>query len=204
MNVKLFKSISIEPNKNNIYRHLGYSKEKTEVHGVMRDQVDCYIDDSLSVIDLKGVAEVLTVKKADEERIELEGDIIFKSKGLAQFLKGSNEVLLMATTAGTQIMEEIQKNSSSGDLVRSVIYDATAGEMVDDALTWIMNYYKGELVRKGKQLDPRRFSCGYGDFALEEQKIFWDILKMKDLGVQITDSYLLVPEKSVTAITGIR
>jgi len=66
----------------------------------------------------------------------------------------------------------ISKNSSLGDLARAVVYDAVAGEMVDDALTWIMNYYKGELVREGKQLDHRRFSCGYGDFLLKEQKVF--------------------------------
>jgi len=204
MTVATFPSITIKPNKNNIYRFLGYSKEKTVIHGVMLDQVDSYIDDSLSVIDLKGVAKILAVKKVDENKVQLEKDIIFQSKNLAQFLKDSQEVLLMAATVGSLVMEEIKRSSSSGDLVRAVIYDAVAGQMVDDALTWIMNYHKGELVRKGRQLDHRRFSCGYGDFSLDAQKIFWDTLKMQEMGVQITDSYLLVPEKSVTAITGIR
>ena len=90
------------------------------------------------------------------------------------------------------------------NLSRAVVYDATASEMVDGALEWIMRYYRGILRREGRGLLKRRFSAGYGDFALEHQKIIYDLLGFDRIGVSITSNKsILIPEKSVTAVTGI-
>jgi cobalamin-dependent methionine synthase I len=50
---------------------------------------------------------------------------------------------------------------------------------------------------------PRRFSAGYADFNLENQKAIYDMLQMGKIGVTITPNFILLPEKSVTAISGI-
>ncbi len=49
----------------------------------------------------------------------------------------------------------------------------------------------------------RRFSAGYADFNLENQRAIYDILQMGKIDVTITSSFILLPEKSVTAISGI-
>ena len=56
---------------------------------------------------------------------------------------------------------------------------------------------------QGKTLLPRRFSAGYADFNLENQKALYERLQMGKIGVTITPSFILLPEKSVTAISGI-
>lgn len=49
-----------------------------------------------------------------------------------------------------------------------------------------------------------RFSPGYGDLPLEFQREFLQILETpKKIGVTLTDSLLMMPSKSVTAIIGI-
>jgi cobalamin-dependent methionine synthase I len=48
-----------------------------------------------------------------------------------------------------------------------------------------------------------RYSAGYGDLALENQRQIHRLLGMELLGVSLTDHSVLVPEKSVTAISGI-
>ena len=42
-----------------------------------------------------------------------------------------------------------------------------------------------------------------GDLPLESQRIMHRLLDLERIGVSITDHCILVPEKSVTAITGI-
>jgi cobalamin-dependent methionine synthase I len=59
------------------------------------------------------------------------------------------------------------------------------------------------LRREGRHLTSRRYSAGYADFVLENQAIFFRELELEKLGVQLTASFILVPEKSVTAIAGI-
>ena len=50
---------------------------------------------------------------------------------------------------------------------------------------------------------PRRFSAGYADFKLENQKMIYEKLQMDKIGVTINSGFILLPEKSVTAISGI-
>lgn len=59
-------------------------------------------------------------------------------------------------------------------------------------------------LREGEVLEKRK-SPGYGDMPIEESKNIIDILDASKLiGVTLTDSYLLVPSKSVTAICKIK
>jgi 5-methyltetrahydrofolate--homocysteine methyltransferase len=49
-----------------------------------------------------------------------------------------------------------------------------------------------------------RFSPGYGDYPLELQREFLNILDApRKIGLTVNDSFLLTPTKSVTAIIGI-
>jgi hypothetical protein len=49
-----------------------------------------------------------------------------------------------------------------------------------------------------------RFSPGYGDFDLSVQTNICDVLKTgKTIGVTLTDSLLMMPSKSVTAVVGL-
>jgi len=75
--------------------------------------------------------------------------------------------------------------------------------MTDAALDWITDYINMQLRRENRRMLPRRFSAGYADLALENQKKFYEKLEMAKIGVAITPDFLLVPEKSVTAISGI-
>lgn len=55
----------------------------------------------------------------------------------------------------------------------------------------------------GLFLKPR-YSPGYGDFALESQKeIFARLECAKRIGLTLTDTMLMVPFKSVTAVIGV-
>ena len=102
------------------------------------------------------------------------------------------------------VMAAIRSDMATDHITRAVVFDATAGEMADGALDWLMDYTRREIVREGKVLLERRYSAGYGDLALENQQAFYAVLNMFEIGVQITPECLLIPEKSVTAITGIR
>ena len=86
---------------------------------------------------------------------------------------------------------------------RAVIFDASASEIVDAAFDWIIDYYRREVVRGGGKITDHRFSAGYGDLDLLEQVFFYNILELGELGVDITENHILIPEKSVTAIAGL-
>ena len=58
------------------------------------------------------------------------------------------------------------------------------------------------MEKEGLYARPR-FSPGYGDFSLEHQKEITSILNTpKTIGLTVTDTLILAPAKSVTAIIG--
>jgi len=67
-----------------------------------------------------------------------------------------------------------------------------------------MGYFNRTLLRENRQLLKKRYSAGYGDLLLETQKTIHRLLQLDRIGIRITDSCMLIPEKSVTAVTGIR
>ena len=81
---------------------------------------------------------------------------------------------------------------------KSLMIDAVASAAVED---WC-DIINSEISQKGET--KPRFSCGYGDFSLSHQK---DILELLDaqrkIGITLSESLMMLPVKSVTAIVGI-
>jgi Vitamin B12 dependent methionine synthase, activation domain. len=196
-------NISIVPPYAKIYSRLGYKKRITRLSLSQQKETDLLIEEAVSIISLKGSILRTIISKNDGEEITLSANLIFNSKKLAALLLNCPEAVLMGATAGSSIMDAIRKKTNQDDLAAAVVYDATASEMTDAALDWIMDYLNQRLRREGKRLLPRRFSAGYADFKLENQKMIYEKLQMDKIGVTINSGFILLPEKSVTAITGI-
>lgn len=186
-----------------VYRRMGYRRGLTKITPGQQEEIRITMVHAADLIDLKGAAVVSPLDSTDGGKVTLVSGTIMKSTGVARMLRGSSAVLFMGATAGNRIMEEIRHETGTGNLTRAVVLDAVASEMTDKALDWISGYVGRDLMRRNMALSARRFSAGYGDFALENQKIMYDTLKLWEIGVQITDSCILVPEKSVTALAGI-
>jgi len=203
MKLLSFESVPILPDAARVYRALGHTSETT-VSDALKKDLDKYVEEARGFVALKGVCARLDVLKTTTKEVHLEEKIVFKSADLAFFLNGSSQVLIFGATAGQKIMDVVSQKTAEKDLTRAVVYNAVAGEMVDEALTWISQYCRHQIRRESLVLDTRRFSAGYGDLDIKYQKFFWECLKLDAIGVTLTKNYFLVPEKSVTAISGIR
>ena len=201
--IVFLEKISIDPPREKIYQRLGFKKRTTQISEIQQEETDRFINDASSLISLKGSLLRLAIVHNDGEKIILAGGLTFTSKKLSAFLHDCRETILMAATAGSAIMEAIKEKTRQDDLGAAVVYDATASEMADAGLDWIMDYLNQQIRHERKVLLPRRFSAGYADFNLENQRAIYDILQMGNIGVTITPSFILLPEKSVTAISGI-
>ncbi len=198
-----FERITIEPPLKAIYRRLGYRKGLTQLRPDEARILGDRIEQARALISLKGAARRLPILSKTPRQIRLPGDRTLQSAQLAALLADSREIILLGATAGPAVIEAIGRDTADGNLTRAVVFDAAASEMVDAALDWMETFFGRELRREGRQLTKSRFSCGYGDLALDNQKLFHDLLELGRLGVELTEQYILVPEKSVTAVAGI-
>jgi hypothetical protein len=198
------EKISIAPPATKIYQRLGFKKKTTQLSANKQKETDHYIEEAASLISLQGSFLRLSINNNDGQSITLsDGGLTFVSAKLSAFLHDCPEAALLGATAGSAIMKAIAEKTSQSNLTAAVVYDATASEMTDAALDWMMDYLNQLIRREGKILLPRRFSAGYADFDLKNQKVIYKKLQMEKIGVIITDEFILLPEKSVTAVCGI-
>jgi len=202
MQFQLFEAIHIKPPLEEIYRRLGYRNGITEVSSLKQKELDSYISEASGLIDLKGSSRRLEIHKKDGWFIYISRDSRFESKLLASLLKECKAMLCMGVTAGRRIIEAIGALRES-NLTKGVVFDAVASEMVDAGFDWIQGYTRQELLRENKQLTAKRISCGYGDFNLDNQRQLYRLLELDKFGVSLTQSLMLVPEKTATAVAGI-
>ena len=167
-------------------------------------------------------ADIVLVKKHTEEirkiiapkacysryEIQIEGDSIMlpsrpvKSVSLSKNLDGCSGIFIFAATIGIEfdrLLYRTKYTSMADAAVIQAVGAAAAEALVESLVSHLDRIVKDE----GLCLKPR-FSPGFGDFGLEHQKEIFSLLNpSKEIGLSLKDSFIMVPEKSVTALAGI-
>ncbi len=200
---KVFTTIPVQLPLKRIYMRLGYNFHKTEVVDEQRKIIENKINDGFALCEATGIYARLNITTKEEKNTVLENGAILKSASLAKLLSESHAVLLMAATVGVDLVAEIEKKIAAKETSTAVVFDAVGSETADAAVGWINEYIRQQLPRSCEMLTKLRYSPGYGDLGLENQKVIYDILQLQEMDIKITDRYVLMPEKSVIAIAGI-
>ena len=125
------------------------------------------------------------------------------SSDLSVNLSGCTHVIVFAATIGLQIDRLISKYSTISPS-KGVIMHAIATERIETLANTFNNDITNEKHALGHITKPR-FSPGYGDFNINNQKDIFEALNCsKNIGLSLKDNMLMTPSKSVTAIIGIR
>lgn len=188
----------MERNIRETLRYLGY-KNQTADPAVMKLAEGCWDD-------LERAASPRSFYR--EYELALEGECIdagvfrTESHSLARNLKDCGKVILLAASLGTAVDMLIQRYSKL-QMSRAVVLQAAAAACLEDYCDAVNEKLKEDYGKMGLYLRPR-FSPGYGDFPLECQKAILESLEAsKRVGITLTDSFLMAPSKSVTAVIGV-
>ena len=126
-----------------------------------------------------------------------------QSGDLAKNLSGCKNAVIFAATVGPQIDRLIKKYSSISP-AKALCLQAFGNERIE-ALCDTFNKQITECQAAEGNATRPRFSAGYGDFELSCQRDIFKVLCCeKQIGVTLNDSLLMTPQKSVTAVIGIK
>jgi hypothetical protein len=183
--------------KKDVLRYLGYRGAQADERVV--SQIALVTEETQANINAKNVFGIWDCQ-AGLDTVTL-GEVIIKSRSLACHLNGCGKAVLLAATLGTGA-DTLLRRYSALDMEKALIAQAVCTAMIE--------HYCDTVVSQAAQ-SPRldglypvmRFSPGYGDFQISWQK---DMLKLLDcekhIAVTLTDGYMLIPSKSVTAVVG--
>ena len=182
-----------------IFARLGHT-DHTSIPATQLEELNRIIQQAFAVISPRGTYCCRKIESHDAETILLEDSTRISCPGVASMLKNCQEVWLAAATIGKQISELTAECFARGDAAAATVCDAVGSECADAAMDFLQNYAASQLKRSGRILTDSRFSPGYGKWPLSAQKKFFQWLDLQNLGLTLTESMLLIPEKSVTAL----
>ena len=123
------------------------------------------------------------------------------SGDLGRLLEGCGEIVLFACTAGTETDRRIARAKLASP-ARGLLMHAIGAQQVEGACDRLCRRLAEQFP--DRQLTDR-YSPGYGDLPLALQREVMEALDCgRTLGITLTDSLLMTPSKSVTAIIGMK
>lgn len=191
-------------NTKEAFRYLGYGssmpdRQILEIAGKCEKEL-------LSVIDGKYVYRYFDIDRTDERGVILDGtDFVMEGNSIREHLSGCGGVIMMAVTLSEGV-DRLIRRMQVGTMSAAVITDAMASAAVEQLCELVEVQIKKEITAASgnEKYFTWRFSPGYGDFPLEAQSEFLNILNTgKRIGVNITEGGLMAPCKSVTAVIGV-
>lgn len=134
----------------------------------------------------------------DATGVTLESGTRFNSRDLAAHLKGCEEALLLGATLGSRVDAAIRR-LALGSVAEGAAAQAVAAALIESYCDEVQaRFDTGGLAQRP------RFSPGYGDWDLAEQKLFFPVLNCaKLIGLTLTEGCMMAPSKSVTAVIGL-
>ena len=132
------------------------------------------------------------------DKVNIGGEI-FTSSRLASTLQGCGRAVIFGATLGVQCDRLIQ-SAAATDVALAMALQAAGACKIEEVCDELEQQI---IAQHGVKLRPR-YSPGYFDLDISEQKKIFDLIELtKRIGITLTDTYEMLPTKSVTAIIGV-
>lgn len=180
--------------------YMGYRKKINELDKEIYNEIVEVLNDIKKTANISYITKDFDIINENECINLINSNVKFDSKNLSKLLKDSKKITIAAVTLGLELDKKIKKFTYT-DMSKAVIYDACASAIIeekcDELENMIINNFPEHFL-------TNRFSPGYGDLELNNQKKIINLLQTeKKIGLTLTSGNLMIPQKSVTFIVGI-
>lgn len=127
------------------------------------------------------------------------GVFTLKSKDLAKNLDGSLRAIVFSATVGI-LLDRMISSYARISPSKALMLDALGSERIES----LCDAFCSDLEKENGFFLKPRFSPGYGDLPLSSQRELFRVLNPeKNIGLFLSDTMMMSPLKSVSAIAGI-
>ena len=130
------------------------------------------------------------------------GDAHFPGGDLARNLAGCSEAAVLAATLGPEC-DMLVRRAEVTSMARAAVYQASGAALIEEVVDDLNRKIIDECKARGLSCRPR-YSPGYGDVPLWTQREVEHLIGMqRNVGITLSESYIMTPSKSVTAFIGV-
>jgi hypothetical protein len=176
------RNFKIEIDEKRILRLIGYKKRGIGITASIRDVI------AEERVKLDRLLEPVSVYRIIDHE-ETNKHPIFSDAEMVAFC---------LCTIGPRLEQAVKTLITEGEILRSLILDALGSEAVEDVATQ-SDRIIAEKALKMHFWPSKRYSPGYKNWMLEEQRFIFGILPAVDIGVKLhEESCMMIPRKSIS------
>jgi hypothetical protein len=171
--------IAISLEERRVLVRLGYRKPARDIDPGIRLIVTEEAENAKKLVRPRVLAAIL-------DSAELPDHSIFRN---------AEKAALCLCTIGPELEGTVARLMSGGDMLRGLVLDWLGSEAVvcvsKQAEAWLKKHGRALGLWPGK-----RFAPGYKGWDVSGQKLIFSVLPAKEIGVQLTESFMMMPRKS--------
>ena len=180
-------------------------KEVLKTLGYENDSLDESVKELLLVCEsqLREVINACFVYRVFDYRNEtlIDSGFVLEGETIKEHLDGYNKCACLCATLGGEVDALIRKKQVTS-MAEAMMIDKMASFLIEK----VCDLAEDIIMKNFDGCDKTfRYGLGYGDFPIEKQKDFLDMLEAsKQVGVYVNEASMLMPTKSVTCLIGIK
>lgn len=198
------KCTDLKVDYSEIYSNMGLGTNMPDA--VTRNTTELYLKEALLRLKPRfeyhivngSLSDDRLVLSTEERSIEFQtGHII--SRGLSK----SEQYAIFVASVGPEYTAWTQELSKQGDIFVNFVVDCIGSAIVESVADYMEKCLQTELDQSGRKR-TNRFSPGYCGWHVKEQKDLFSLFpEQNPCQIELTDSCLMLPIKSVSGVIGI-
>ncbi|MDE5420485.1 hypothetical protein L3049_21040 [Labilibaculum sp. DW002] len=152
--------------------------------------------------NVRGAYVVAPSSCVENPIVKIGGEVFSVGEQVAGYYQNMEKAAFFVCSAGSEVSLRSKELFDKGDLVEGYLVDVLGTVMVEKAMDKVQELLKLECEEKGWKI-TNRYSPGYCDWNVAEQKKLFSFFPDNICGIQLSDSCLMHPVKSVSGIIGI-
>jgi hypothetical protein len=194
--------VELEVKATLVWKRLGVPSPGAAGDAALRADFDSAYRRARDVLTPRWSSRRVAVIRVRGDEVELDGGVAWHSADLAKLTSGASTIVAMAATVGEALEALAADYDALGEVFAMTVADAV-GSVAAEELVSRVHRRAREEGRPAGEVVGRRISPGYGDFDLACQAELLALSGGTELGITLTENYMMMPRKSVSAVAAI-
>jgi hypothetical protein len=189
-----------------IPRDIGKDFLEKVMGGAINAPMETLLEEKTSLcvenISPKAIYDRFEIEKVVDNLVYFKSGNIFDGPNISKILTGSKIAILYIYTLGSRVDQITLDKSKSGDTLAAIIMDTITTSMLETLGDFVSKMIKREGIEQQNWGATCAYSPGQYKWTIEEQAKIFEMIDGKRIGVELNDSYLMVPFKSISGVYG--
>jgi len=146
--------------------------------------------------------EIYSITEMSQRQLSLEGKAVMAGPLLPSLLPEAKKLAVAVGTIGPKLEKQVTDYFNQDEPLRGMLLDGIGSAAVDSLTEEACKFITGEASSRGYQASSP-ISPGMPGLPITEQWQLFKMVPVKEIGVSLTSSGIMVPRKSASMVIGI-